>query len=98
VAEERRKNPAEGITRQEFNEFREVSDKYRCEQKKKLDNIHTALFAKDDQNEHGQVGLMVTASKIDKHITVVCNIFKWGLAGVTSLIPLIGAAKALGWL
>lgn len=98
MTEERRKNPTEAITRQEFNEFKESSNKFRCEQKKKLDSIYTALFAKDANNEHNQSGLMVTASNIDKHITVVCNIFKWILAAVTSLIPLLGAAKALGWL
>lgn len=96
--DDRRKNPDDRVTRREWTEAQAEAKTYRCDQKKKLDGIHTALFAKDDKNEHGQVGLMVTARNIDNHITVICNIVKWGLAAIGALLPIAIAAKQMGWL
>lgn len=90
------------ITRTEFVDFQEETRKYRCDQNKKLDGIHTALFAPDEQNENRQQGLMVTARNIDNHITAVCNIARWiyrsTLAVVAVGAPSLAIAKAMGWL
>lgn len=42
--------------------------------------MHTALFAKDDNNEFGITGLVVNMQNMVKHQEVLCNIakfFKW---------------------
>lgn len=90
----------DAVARSEFHEFQAETRSYRCEQGKKINSIHTALFARDDNNEHGQAGLMITAKNIDHHITAVCNIAKWLrhaiLAASAIIVAGIGAAKALG--
>lgn len=90
----------DSVARSEFHEFQEETRRYRCEQGKTLKSIHTALFAKNEDNEHGQAGLMTTAKNIDHHITAVCNIAKWlkhaFLAASAIIVAGIGAAKALG--
>jgi len=63
---------------------------------KKQDSIHTAIFAKTEDNEHGQVGLMVTAKNIDTHILAFCRIAKWSWRSFLALLSVATAALALG--
>ena len=89
---------AVSVSKEEFGYFQVCTDKYRDLVLTDLANINVALFAKDSNNAHDQPGLMVTASNIDKHITVVCNFVKWGIAtavGVTSLLALWHAVAIL---
>lgn len=63
---------------------------------KKQDSIHTAIFAKTEDNEHGQVGLMVTAKNIDTHILAFCRIAKWSWRSLLALLSVATATLALG--
>jgi hypothetical protein len=97
------------IGRSEFDKFVSCTLKSREENAARFDRhetilnkLHVAMFAKDDDNENGQPGLMVTAKNIDNHITAVCSIanaLKLAVIGICGiLIPLAGVAKAFGWL
>ena len=89
------------VTRLEFADFQTETKRYRCEQGKKLDSIHTALFARDEDNEHNQPGLMHTARNIDQHITSICTISRWTYRAVLAFVavaaPTAALGKALGW-
>lgn len=91
----------DSVARSEFHEFQEETRRYRCEQGKTLKSIHTALFAKNEDNEHGQAGLMTTAKNIDQHITAICNIAKWAWRAAVAILavgtPMAAMGKALGW-
>jgi hypothetical protein len=66
-----------------------------------INEMHTALFAKDDTNEYGVTGLMVNMQRIVRHTEVVCNIarfFKWCVVGVLGIVtPFLAALHYLGW-
>lgn len=116
---ERRRNPADMVTRSDFEAFKVCVDGYRKEaardrrqnmdtitlrldtQDASLTKINTALFSETDNNEFGSAGVMTTMKKIDKHIDVVCNIWKWMLGGLVAIIPIIvgtvSIGKDLGW-
>lgn len=89
------------VTRAEFGAHRKSACEWRKDIGEKINNIESALFSKDDKNEHGQVGLMVIARKLDQHIDAVCNIAKWirnsVIAVCTMLAAIGGAGKAFGW-
>lgn len=85
------------VTRYEFNAFQQESRRFRCEQGKKVDSIHRALFAEDSDNEHKQPGLMHTARRIEQHISAVCNMVKWARNTVIFVAGLVAAGKAAGW-
>ena len=63
---------------------------------KKQDSIHTAIFAKTEDNEHGQVGLMVTANRLNSLMTAFCSITKWSVRSFLALLSIATAALALG--
>lgn len=105
TGEERRKN--ENISRLEFDNFVGCTTQYRVannarldRQEAKLDQVHLALFAKDDDNENGQRGLMHTAQRIEQHIDTVCKLARWArnsIVAIAGLIAAVGAAaKAVG--
>jgi hypothetical protein len=89
------------VTRREFTDFVHHFADYRDETKGVLDQITTALFAEDDQNQNKQPGLMHTARNIDNHIRTVCNIAKWIFRSIVGLLtigaPTVAIGKALGW-
>tara|TARA_R110000868_G_C10592522_1_gene739724 strand:+ start:93 stop:377 length:285 start_codon:yes stop_codon:yes gene_type:complete len=82
----------------ELRDFKECTKRYRIQVLSELKTINTALFAKDSDNEHEQVGLMVTARNIDKHITVTCNFARWGIAAAVGITGLIAFVHAVGTL
>lgn len=96
------KTAEDTITRDEFENFTKCSLEYREQSSKKINSIHTALFAETADNEHGQPGLMHTARRIEQHIDYVCTVAKWVRAAViavaTTVTALVGAAHAIGWL
>lgn len=112
AGDERRKDPH--IGREEFSNYVNCTTSYRMANNDRLDGIdqkistlgdkfdglHTALFAQDSNNEHGQPGLMHTARRIENHIDAVCNIAKWVRNGIiamaTTLAAVGGAGKAFG--
>lgn len=102
--EERRKSPLNLVTRSEFEEFRAESKDYRCQQAKKLDSIHTAVFAKDDNNEFGMIGIQVIMQKFNQHLDMLCSFARIGKKTlkflfwlITSAGGAVAAAKAAGW-
>lgn len=63
--------------------------------------VHTALFAKNSDNEFGTPGLVVMVQQVVNHTRVVCNIarfFKWlavaTLAAGVSAVAFLGDVKA----
>ena len=67
-----------------------------------INEMHTALFAKDDDNEFGVAGLMVNMQKIVKHTEVTCNIarfLKWSTVSVLGVVvPILAGLHYLGLL
>lgn len=63
--------------------------------------VHTALFAKDDSNEFGITGLVTNMQNVVKHIEVVCSIakfLKWSVVGTGSLAAAaVPFGKIFGW-
>jgi hypothetical protein len=66
--------------------------------------IHTALFAKNDDNDLGITGLVVSMQRVVNHSEVVCNFAKFAkrlvvgagsLAGALAAIAAVG--QLLGW-
>ena len=84
------------VSKEDFEHFQTCTNKYRAQVVGELASINTALFAKDANNVHEQVGLMVTARNIDKHITVTCNLVRWTIAGIVGTASLFTALHALG--
>ena len=82
--------------REELQDFKECTKRYRIQVLGELKTINTALFAKDSDNEHDQPGLMVTAKRINNHITVTGNIIRWGMGAIVGLTGLIAFAHAVG--
>lgn len=61
--------------------------------------VHLALFAKDDDNELGITGLVISMQRVLKHVEVVCGIaqfFKRLVIGGGSVAAAIAAILALG--
>jgi len=58
--------------------------------------LETALFAKDNNNEFGMPGLMVSMQKVDKHIDVTCNIAIWLRRLIVGMLGLGAPAAAIG--
>lgn len=63
--------------------------------------VHTALFAKNDNNEFGITGLVTNMQSVVKHIEVVCSIakfLKWSVVGTGSLAAAaVPFGKIFGW-
>jgi hypothetical protein len=63
--------------------------------------IHTALFARSDDNEFGMTGLMTNMQTVLKHTEVVCNFAKfakWSIVGLGGLAAaVLPVGKLLGW-
>jgi hypothetical protein len=51
--------------------------------------IHTALFAKDDNNVYGMPGLMTNMQKVVTHTEVVCNIAKFAKRLAIGLVAVL---------
>lgn len=65
--------------------------------------LDVAMFATDENNEHGTVGMMTMMQTVYKHVQVMCNIargiwiaFKWLGAAAGVLASVAAAAKAVG--
>lgn len=61
--------------------------------------VHIALFAKNDDNELGITGLVISMQRILSHTEVVCNFAKFAkniIVGGGSLAAAIAAIIALG--
>lgn len=65
------------------------------------DEVHTALFAKDDNNEFGTTGLVVNMQTVLNHVKVVCGIakfFRWVVIGVGGLAAaVVPVGQIFGW-
>lgn len=63
--------------------------------------MHTALFAKDDNNDLGITGLVVGMQTVLKHVEVVCNIarfLKWAVVGTGGIAAAaVPFGKIFGW-
>jgi hypothetical protein len=63
--------------------------------------VHTALFAKDDNNDFGTAGLVVNMQSVLNHVKVVCGIarfFRWVIVGVGGMAAAaVPFGKIFGW-
>lgn len=68
---------------------------------KRMARFEVAMFARDDDNEFGRPGLMVTADRLDNHLDALCKAWKFGRALVigvfSSFVAILSLGKWLGW-
>lgn len=99
--EERRKIDG-AVSQAEFMDYKDETAKYRVDMHRRLDDIHVALFAKDNNNANDQPGVMVTMKRLDGHIDSVCNIARWSWQITLGFCSLIASAAVtahqMGWL
>jgi len=100
--EERRRATDTLVSYADFEAYKIVASEARGVMQRRMNDIHTALFATDSDNANKQPGLMITAKKISDHIDNVCKIARWAwrlLAGfVTFAASTALFAHQMGWL
>ena len=100
--ENRRRTTDDGVSHAEFALYKTETAKHRYDMQRRMDDIHTAIFATDADNSNDQPGLMITAKKISDHIDNVCKVAKWGwrlIVGFTTFAASTAIfAHQMGWL
>lgn len=66
-----------------------------------LNEVHTALFARDDDNDLGITGLVPSMQRVMQHVNVTCGIakfLKWSVISAGAIAAaLIPISQILGW-
>ena len=67
-----------------------------------INEVHTALFAKDDSNEFGITGLVTNMQNVARHTEIVCNFARFCKALIIGalgmIVPALAGAHYLGWI
>lgn len=67
-----------------------------------INEVHTALFAKDDSNEFGITGLVTNMQAVVRHTEIVCNFARFCRALIIGalgmIVPALAGAHYLGWI
>ena len=102
MEERRRKTTNDAVSQAEFADYKTETAKHRLDMQRRMDDIHTAIFATDSDNENDQPGLMITAKKISDHIDNVCRVAKWAWRLMVGLGTFAAStaifAHQMGWL
>lgn len=68
---------------------------------RRMRRFETALFSRDEENEFGRPGLVVTADRLDAHLDALCQAAKFAKALVLGLLAggasVAAIGQSLGW-